>query len=139
MSLPRGFGYSEDEFQKWKKEREFNSRETPLKKCRLGKVCDDSYRSERCTVHKWTWKHDEAYTLIKIALFVIIGGTILFGAIGIALTLVDMQAEPYKKIIDGYNCKQLAEYVANLNPQYRYAEHRYEWLCVNEQVKEFQG
>jgi hypothetical protein len=139
MSLPRGFGYSEDEFQKWKKEREFNERDPPRKKCILGKVCDDSYKSERCTVHKWTWKHDEAWMLIRIFLFVVIGGTILLACIAIGLYFVDMEAEPYMKNIDGYNCKQLAEYVANLNPQYRYAEHRYEWLCVNEQVKEFQG
>lgn len=41
-------------------------------------------------------------------------------------------------IIDGFNCNQLAEYVADRGDRYNYAEHRYEWLCVTEKIKEFQ-
>jgi hypothetical protein len=47
--------------------------------------------------------------------------------------------EKYHSNIDGYNCKELAEYIADKSPRYQYAEHRYEWLCVHEQIKEFQG
>ena len=41
--------------------------------------------------------------------------------------------------INNLDCYSLAEYVADRKTNYSLAEHRYEWLCVNEQVKEFQG
>jgi len=51
----------------------------------------------------------------------------------------DSTIKQTKTDISNLNCHQLAEYIADKKSVYDYAEHRYEWLCVNEQVKEFQG
>ena len=42
-------------------------------------------------------------------------------------------------VIENFNCGQLAEYIADYGEFYKKAKHRYEWLCVNETIKEFQG
>lgn len=74
---------------------------------------------------------------------VVIGGILLVIAllvIGVFMWVTAIEADltiTYRNI-EGYNCHDLAEYVADRSEHYRYAEHRYEWLCVNEQVKEFQ-
>ena len=120
MTLPRGFGGGWDE------------PEEPQRKCRLGNFC--SYRRE-CKLHQWTCYHDEAWIALRI-----------IGVIALVLAVIVIgsmsnhsSGEPIRQIIEGFNCNDLAQYVADKNSQYSYAEHRYEWLCVNEQVKEFQG
>jgi len=120
LTLPRGFGRGWDEPIE------------PTKKCILGKSCD--YGS-RCKTHQWTWHHDEAWLGLRvIGIFTVIIGILILGVFSYSESL-----EPVKQIIDGFNCNQLAEYVADQSTDYGYAEHRYEWLCVNEQIKEFSG
>ncbi len=105
------------------------------KKCRLGVKCGNGYE-DRCRYHEWTRNHDEAYpALVAIGIAVIV-------LTGLGLTLshdYDVRILPIEQIIEGLGCNDLAEYVADFKSQYSYAEHRYEWLCVNEQIKEFQG
>jgi len=112
----------------------YNEPREPEKKCKLGKPC---WRN-RCAIHEWTWQHDEAWGVIRI----IIGLSIFIIALVGGLLLYDAQWEASHEIIyrniEGFNCDQLAEYVADKSESYSYAEHRYEWLCVNEQIKEFQ-
>ena len=102
-------------------------------KCRLGNECSDRYSG--CKIHAWTHEHNEAYATFKII------------GIAIAVCIVvfiayehDWQVNvlPIREDIKNLNCGQLAEYVADKYKQYSYAEHRYGWLCVNEQIKEFQ-
>lgn len=124
MTLPHGFGSDR-----------FNEPREPEKKCRLGRPC----WIDRCTIHEWVNQHDDAWVGIKFG----IGFTIAIIAIVMGFMLYDAHWEAVNadtlKNIEGYNCDQLAEYVADMKPIYSYAEHRYEWLCVNEQIKEFQG
>ncbi len=123
MPLPRGFGV------------DYTPKTEPPRKCRLGKVCDDTYRTSRCKTHKWTWDHDEAWLAIRIII-----GFVLAISLAVFIVWLDfVNTEPARNIIEGYNCDQLAEYIADKSTEYGYAEHRYEWLCVNEQIKEFQG
>jgi len=108
----------------------------PPHRCWLGKNCSDSYRGNRCKFHEWSWDHDDAWMFIRG-----IGIAVVLGIIIIIALENDLQNNvlPARDIIDGFNCGQLAEYVADRSSQYSYAEHRYEWLCVNEQIKEFSG
>ena len=107
-----------------------------IKTCRLGKVCADDWRGKKCKTHQWTNKHDELYplligvTLLGIAIFVSFGAYMIYH---------ENVIHPIREMLNGYNCNQLAEYVADMSNSWTYAEHRYEWLCVNEQVKEFRG
>lgn len=101
--------------------------------CFLGKDCKGK-GNDQCTVHEWTWRHDESWNYIRIALAVAIGIAIL---IPIFMWHEEVYVKPTHLILEGYNCKQLAEHVAYKKDHYEYAEHIYEWLCVNEQVKEF--
>ncbi len=125
MTLPRGFGRG------WDKPKE------PIKKCKLGKDCDDDYpHYKQCTVHRWIDRHDDAILGIKIIL-----GFVIFASLGIFAIVsysnyVDEQA---LFMFENLNCSQLAEHIADYGEFYKEAEHRYEWLCVNQQVKEFQG
>lgn len=86
----------------------------------------------------WKREHDEAWIIIQIilsvAIIVLVGTALVLG--GIAIN--DSITQPTKDLINAKSCSQLAEYVADQSPQYNYADHRYEWLCVNEQIKEFQ-
>lgn len=124
MSLPRG-GFNDS-----------NPSTEKIKRCRLGKSCDDNWRGKRCKTHQWTNKHDELYPIllgvmvIGIAIFVILGAYIIYH---------ENTIHPIQEMLNGYNCNQLAEYVADMHNSWNYAEHRYEWLCVNEQIKEFKG
>lgn len=127
MTLPHGFG-SHDEPPTEK-----------LEKCKLGQTCTKHYGSGKCYLHAWTYRHDDAWVGIKIIIASIIGITILVFLLGVAMTWDYNQGEPIRRNIEGYNCDQLAEYIADKSSKYSYAEHRYEWLCVNEQIKEFQG
>jgi len=117
MTLPHGFG--SDKFRP--------PTEKPHK-CKFGKFCSNGYASDKCSIHEWVYRHDEAWILLRI----------LFG-ISITITFLVFAfywhyevGEPIRLIIEGCNCNQLAEYVANKLSWYDYAEHRYEWLCVNE-------
>jgi len=79
-----------------------------------------------CTIHKY---RDGIILLLVIVIITVIIITIkYFYAI---FTIIN-------HVVD-WNCKDLAVYVADMSKRYSYAEHRYEWLCVNEQVKEFKG
>ena len=101
-------------------------------RCRLGKICADR---DRCVVHDWIYYHDEAYVgLWILGIIIVVAFLVVWGAI----TVIGAN-EPIRANIEGFNCKQLAEYIADKDSLYGYAEHRYEWLCVNQQVKEFQG
>ena len=123
MTLPHGFGSDR-----------FTEPREPDKKCRLGKPC---WRN-RCTVHEWVCNHDDAWLLIKIVLGVVCLFGLIIGAFILYEAHYENVNEPIYRNIEGYNCDDLAEYVADKNSQWRYAEHRYEWLCVYEQIKEFQ-
>lgn len=123
MPLPRGFGV------------DYTPKTEPPKKCILGKVCDDSYRSKRCKTHQWTWNHDEAWLAIRIIISIVLACAFVL----IVVWLDHVNTEPARNIIEGYSCDQLAEYIADRSKEFDYAEWRYEWLCVNEQIKEFQG
>ncbi len=93
----------------------------------------------RAKFDDFTRMHYEAWAGIKTILLLTI---IVVGGILLGPTLIDFEyslGEADRDIIDGLNCSRLAEYVADWSPEYDYADHRYEWLCVNEQVKEFQG
>lgn len=126
MTLPRGFGRGLDEPTE------------PPKRCKLGKKCDDNYPDyERCNVHEWTHDHDDAWMLIRILLVVVIGSLVIIGIVVVYDAQWQASHEIIYRNIEGFNCNQLAEYVADKSESYRYAEHRYEWLCVNEQVEEF--
>jgi len=119
MTLPKGFGRGWDEPIE------------PPKKCKLGKPCEGY---GRCKFHEWTWSHDEAWLGLRIlGIFALIFGIMILGVVSYSESL-----EPTKQIINGFSCNHLAEYVADKSLDYGYAEHRYEWLCVNEQIKEFQ-
>lgn len=125
MSLPHGFG----------------SRTPPTeapKRCKLGNRCDGTTYSnkDRCSIHGWIYHHTDAWVAIIIfsAFAIAIGGFLLFVALHNSEVVY-----PARDMIEGYNCADLAEYIADKNTQYAYAEHRYEWLCVNEQIKEFKG
>jgi len=105
------------------------------KKCRLGVKCGSGY-PDRCKYHEWKRDHDEAYPAL------IITGIFIIALTGIGLVALhdyDVRIQPIEQIIEGLGCNDLAEYVADYKSHYSYAEHRYEWLCVNEQIKEFQG
>ena len=122
MTLPRGFG------EGWDYER-------PERKCKLGKICYHGGYGDRCKTHQWIYDHEGAYIgIVLTSIFV----TALLIIILVSY-LHDLSLQPARDIINGYNCGQLAEYIASKFPVYEYAEHRYEWLCVNEQIKEFQG
>lgn len=128
MTLPPGFG-----------ERNQSRKETP-KKCGCtfiqksivgreygpGNGCHSGYSS-----------HDfrKALVLSGMAALVIIT---LIMLISIHQDLTYSSSAHIRNNIEGFSCDQLAEYVADKSPKYYYAEHRYEWLCVNEQIKEFQ-
>ena len=101
-------------------------------KCKLGVPCD-SYN--RCGIHRWSHDHDDAMLGIWITVIIVVA---VFVAIIIIDTWNDMR-QPTRTLIEGLNCMDLAEYIADKNKEYNYAEHRYEWLCINEQVKEFRG
>ena len=125
--LPKGFGTTS-----------FEPDGTPTKeirKCKLGLLCDPyGSKGERCKLHSWTHMHDDSWIVIRIAFW----SALAIGSIMIAFTTnFSNNVEPAQLIIEGFNCMDLAEYIADKSPEYRYAEHRYEWLCVNEQVKEF--
>ncbi len=126
MTLPRGFGKGWDEPKESK----------PSKKCKLGKLCDSDYpHYQRCSIHDWTWTHDEAYLALRIMGVIIL----IIGGLGLGVSISHETGEPIRQNIERFNCNQLAEYIADRQTQYGYAEHRYEWLCVNEKIKEFQG
>jgi len=80
--------------------------------------------------------HDARKTIMTVMII-----TVSFIALLMLVSVaVDISAEanrPLMNNIEGYNCNQLAEYIADKSKRYSYAEHRYEWLCVNEQIKEF--
>ena len=120
MTLPPGFGERDQD------------RRQPEKKCRLGKSYN---RGEKCLIHQWTYDHDEAWLGIRIGLIF----SLVIGSIFLAIYLDHLSHIPIHTGIDQLSCIELASYVADRSHQYSYAEHRYEWLCVNEQVKEFQG
>jgi len=40
--------------------------------------------------------------------------------------------------IDGLGCFDLAEYIANKDPNRDYAEHRYTWLCVEQKLHQME-
>lgn len=124
MTLPPGFGSRDQDKRR------------PTRTCILGKPCD---RAERCKIHEWTYDHDEAWLLIKIILVVATLLVGLFTIVFVSLEYQDSVNEPIRKNIEGYNCNDLAEYIADQSKEYMYAKHRYTWLCVNEQIKEFQG
>ena len=122
MTLPHGFGRRNYDVE-------------PPRKCRLGKICYKGSYEKKCKAHKWKDDHDDLYLALQI--IGIIAGVIT--VIVTAVLAVDAAREPVREMIEGYNCAQLAEYIADKNDEYGYAVHRYEWLCVNEQIKEFQG
>ena len=80
--------------------------------------------------------HDARKTIVLIGMLII---SVL--ALNVLLFIIDDIAteanKPLMSNIEGYNCNQLAEYIADRSKSYTYAEHRYEWLCVNEKIKEF--
>lgn len=121
MSLPKGFGSGYDEPEK----------EQP-RKCKLGKACNRGY-GNHCSIHGWIYRHDEAWPLLVAAV-----GMSLFILLAVSVVILNHTlGEPTRQIINGYNCQELAQHIANKLSWYDYAEHRYEWLCVNEQIKEF--
>ena len=111
MTLPRGFGRGWDEPKE------------PTK-CKLGRKCG-SWNC--CTVHNYP----EIFTILAIVAIIVIG------VVGVKM-ISDISKIDAINEIDGLNCKDLAVYIADIRDSYRYAEHRYEWLCVTEQIKEFQ-
>lgn len=127
MTLPHGFGSSD-----------IPPTENPHR-CKFGKECSDGYGSGKCSIHSWIYHHDEAWMGIQFLIGISVATIIIIGILSTIFYFDDLSAEPFRKIIDGYNCNQLAEYVADRSKEYSYAEHRYEWLCVNEQIKEFKG
>lgn len=125
MTLPRGFGRGWD--------RPETDDESPKRKCKLGNICER--RRNQCKIHEWTYDHDEAWMALRI---IGIMATII-GLVVFAIILDEQGNIPTRQNIDGFSCNQLAEYIADKKSEYGYAIHRYEWLCVNEQIKEFQG
>ena len=123
MSLPRGFG-----------SRDYEPDIEPPYKCKLGLKCSKGYKG-KCRLHEWTDEHDDAWFALRcVIVFASVISTVL-----LIFVIGDIMAEPTRDVINGYNCNQLAEYIADKSAEYDYAEHRYEWLCVNEQIKEFQS
>jgi len=123
MTLPHGFGSSRE------------PRELPPSRCKLSNRCG-GYGSDKCKIHHWIYRHDEAWLGLKIiSMFLIV---IMGVVIGFSYDW-NVNILPARADINNLNCGQLAEYVADKSYEYDYAEHRYEWLCVNEQIKEFQG
>lgn len=113
--------------------------EKPVKKCIFGKACDREYpHYKECKIHQWRIDHDEAWLAIKIGLGILIGIIVLIGVISVLISIDNSVAEPVYQNIERFGCTELAEYIADKNERYSYAEHRYTWLCVNESVKEFQ-
>ena len=55
MPLPKGFGHE--------------PKVEPPRKCRLGKICYKGFDGDKCPIHQWTWRHDEAYMAIKLIVF----------------------------------------------------------------------
>ena len=119
-TLPRGFGFKPDT-------------EEP-KRCKLGLECGEY--GHGCKFHKWCNRHEEFFFAFLVLSAIIICGIGMFGILELHQYII---VEPIKNTINGFNCNQLLEYVADKGDYYQYAEHRYEWLCVNEKIKEFQG
>lgn len=127
MSLPPGFG-----------KRPETEDENPSR-CRLGNICGDGYPQKSCNWHTWTNYHDDAWFFIRVMSIMGLVTVLIMGGLIWTDYTTDIRNEPIMQNIKGYNCNQLAEYVADKSKLYSYAEHRYEWLCVNQQIKEFQG
>ena len=81
------------------------------------------------------WGHSERQLGFYAVVIISVGVLIAFPF----MTEYGSNIKQTKSDISNLNCHQLAEYIADKKSVYDYAEHRYEWLCVNEQVKEFQG
>lgn len=91
--------------------------------------------NQRTKFQEFKYHHNEAWLLIKIATVIALGlGVPIIGY----ASFDGLHHANLYPIIEGLNCGQLSEYIADQGDHYGYAEHRYEWLCVNEQVKEFQ-
>ena len=115
MTLPHGFGKGGATSERQREP-----------KCGLGLNCGDR-NYVKCIVHR--------NVVLFLGLFVIVG--IILCISGYFVYDMNYHNQLYPTI-EGFNCKQLSEYIADQDDHYKYAEHRYEWLCVNEQIKEFQ-
>lgn len=99
-------------------------------RCKLGLECRRAYdHGDRCKIHEWTYYHSDSYWAIGIiAGFSIAIILMAVGIVNYETTVV----EPRYIMIEGYNCDQLTEYIANKDSSWSYAEHRYKWLCVQD-------
>ena len=109
--------------------------EQPIKKCKLGSICN---WKQKCVFHELAYNRKVLGKIILISniFFAIVLGSMI---VGITIDFIEETKTPIYTNINGFNCNQLAEYIADKSSEYKYAEHRYEWLCVNEKIKEFQG
>lgn len=67
----------------------------------------------------------------------IVMAIILFLAIVVAPPMAE-SANARNTIIEGLNCDQLEEYIADQKAGQTYAEHRYMWLCLDDKSLIFQ-
>lgn len=118
MSLPKGFG---DDWEI----------PEPPRKCKFGNVCYKSFMNQ-CKIHKF---YNNYFGLI-----ILVASAVGFTAFLLTILVIyDASVKPIEQDLNGFSCAQLAEYIADKSPQYQYAEHRFQWLCVNNKSQEFQN
>lgn len=126
MTLPRGFG----------------GYNRMCSVCGSDKDADHKCRNPYCIMYKSHYQikdemSDGKAALIIIGVIIIIATALIIGAYMWNEANI-IEHDKIHTIIEGLGCYDLAEYIADYKEHYDYADHRYEWLCVNEQVKEFQ-
>lgn len=125
MTLPTRFGRRRDVPR------------SPEKKCMLGKICDVlNPPFTGCKIHSWAYRHDDVILVIKVITLSVFIGCLIVVSIDSYNKYVHEQS---LTAIQNLNCSQLAQYIADYGKFYAEAKHRYKWLCVTEQVREFQG
>ncbi len=119
MTVPRGFG-NEDQSKRYEG-----------KKCIFGKVCEPAYGC-RCKIHS-SWNNNWPLYLMVIIL------TAIVLIVALYFVLDGINHDNLYPIINGLNCNQVREYIADKSDHFLYAEHRYKWLCLDDKSIVFEG
>lgn len=134
MTLPAGFGGSTEHCYRCTEGHRYHH-ENGNTYCDNNRCVD--YDTPNISARQKLWEFEHYHETAYILIIIIALCSIPVGALVGWLWLDEIHHDSLYPLIEAKNCKQLTEYIADKDDHYSYAEHRYEWLCVNEQVKEF--